>query len=47
MELVFDLEMVDQFACVLVVDAVAGIEADGVDVASDGGAVFEPKNGNG
>ena len=41
MELVFDLEMVNQFASVFVVDAVTGVEADGVDVASDGGAVFE------
>lgn len=41
MELVFDLEMVNEFAGVLVVDAVAGIEVDGVDVASNGGAVFE------
>ena len=47
MELVFDLEMVDQFAGVLVVEAVAGVEADGVDVASNAGAVFDPKNGNG
>ena len=46
-ELVFDLEMVDQFAGVLVVEAVAGVEADGVDVASNAGAVFDPKNGNG
>ena len=45
MELVFDLEMVDQFAGVLVVDAVAGIEADGVDVACDGGAEAESAEG--
>lgn len=38
MELVFDLEVINEFAGVLVVDAVAGIEVDGVDVACDGGA---------
>jgi hypothetical protein len=44
-ELVFDLEMVNEFAGVLVIDAIAGIEADGMDVACDGGAEAKGSKG--